>query len=248
MSASDRNTDRYARRPYEGPPLTDRGFDRQAEAPSISPPVVERAPDPSTGVDEGWPSMNERRADLLARIDAGVTAGDLTRSEAAGLREDFEGLIRREDFYRQDGSLSTAERRDLDLAFAELSRRIHRERADDQRAAVTVPAPPPPAVATAEPPPPDRTRWRDIRNVEADLAERIDEARENGAIDEAEAKRLHEDASDLIRLEDDYRASPPGLTREEIADLEARIGAIEDRVGRPPPEPARPNQRAVNDL
>jgi hypothetical protein len=238
--APDRNSNRYAPRPYNGPPLDD----REAQGP-VNPPAIERSPDRSTGVDDGWPSMNERRADLLARIDAGVTAGDLTRSEAAGLREDFEGLIRREDYYRQDGSLSVAERRDLDLAFAELSRRVHRERADDERTAAAT-APPPTAVAP--PPAPDRTRWRDIRNVEADLDERIDEAKENGTIGDAEARRLHEDASDLIRLEDDYRASPPGLTREEIADLEARIGAIEDRVGRPPPEPERRGgQRAVND-
>jgi hypothetical protein len=244
-----RNPNRYTRRPYNGPPPTDRDEDRLGAA-TVNPPIAapSPAPDRSSGVDDGWPSMNERRADLLARIEAGVTAGDLTRSEAAGLREDFEGLIRREDFYRQDGQLSTAERRDLDQAFADLSRRIHRERTDDQRLATATPPPPVAATPAETPPANDRTRWRDIRNVQADLDERIDEAKENQTIGEGEAKRLHEDASDLIRLEDDYRASPPGLTREEITDLEARIAAIEDRVGRPPPEPAKPNQRAVNDF
>ncbi|HET9161755.1 MAG TPA: hypothetical protein VFN88_14180 [Caulobacteraceae bacterium] len=251
----------------------DRGYDRYAttpRAPDFQPPPLPQPPPPeaanpprdeaNAAVSDGWPSMNERRVDFLDRVQKAETSGEVTRSEAAGLRGDFDGLVRREEFYRQDGSLDGAERRDLDMAFAELSRRMRSGGPAPSPQHADVAGAPPPGVVTTPPPPPpaaeEKTRWRDIRNIEADLDERIDEAKEKGVIGEDEAQTLRDQASDLVSVEDDYRASAPGLTHEEVADLEARIASIEDRVGRPPPakaaepnsDPPKREQRAVNDF
>jgi hypothetical protein len=247
--------DRYDTRPSE--PEFQPAPEPGPEPPQAAPPepVNPSADEANAAIDDGWPSMNERRQGFLDRVQTAETSGELTRSEAAGLRGDFDGLVRREDFYRQDGAIDSAERRDLDMAFADLQRRLHGQAEPPAKQAQAAPPASPPAAAPA-PPADEKTRWRDIRNIQADLDERIDEARENGVVSDGEAKQLHQQASDLVGVEDDYRASAPGLTHEEIADLEAKIAAIEDRVGRPPPadakqakpdEPER-RQRAVNDF
>jgi len=76
-----------------------------------------------------WTSINQRQAALDARIDAGVRDGSLSRSEAAGLRADFDALARMEAEYRRDG-LTSNERADLDRRFDQLSARIRADRQD----------------------------------------------------------------------------------------------------------------------
>jgi hypothetical protein len=78
---------------------------------------------------QGWSSINERQARLDQRIDAGVREGDLTRSEAMRLRDEFQDLARLEARYRRDG-LSGWERTDLDRRFDALAARIRVERTD----------------------------------------------------------------------------------------------------------------------
>jgi len=80
-----------------------------------------------------WQSINQRQAQLDRRIDVGVRNGDLTRKEAARLRNEFLDLKRLEARYRIDG-LSVRERADLDRRFDQLSRQIRAERHDRQEA------------------------------------------------------------------------------------------------------------------
>lgn len=61
-----------------------------------------------------WQNINARQANLDARIDAGVRNGDLTRNEAARLRDEFRDIARLEARYRASNGLSLSERRDLD--------------------------------------------------------------------------------------------------------------------------------------
>jgi hypothetical protein len=78
-----------------------------------------------------WASIESRKLELDRRIDRGLANGDLTASEAADLRDDFDAIATAEARYRLDG-LSPSERADLDRQFDQLAARIHWERTDRQ--------------------------------------------------------------------------------------------------------------------
>jgi hypothetical protein len=66
-------------------------------------------------------------------INQGVRSGQLTRSEAARLRAEFNSLVRLEAQYRRSRpGLTLAERRDLDRRFDALSARIRVQKHDRQ--------------------------------------------------------------------------------------------------------------------
>lgn len=79
-----------------------------------------------------WQSINQRQADLEQRIDRGVRTGQLTRPEAARLRDEFRSISRLEASYRRSNGLSPRERADLDARFDRLSRQIQAEKHDRQ--------------------------------------------------------------------------------------------------------------------
>ena len=127
---------------------------------------------------QGWMSINDRQARLDQRIDVGLRNGDLTRSEATRLRDDFRDLTRLEVRYRRDG-LSGWERTDLDRRFDALSARIRVERTDwnrdwfggrDWRD--------------------DRGAWVNVNRRQAQLDRRIDQGLRNGQLTRSEARRL----------------------------------------------------------
>ena len=76
-----------------------------------------------------WQSINQRQANLDRRIDRGLRNGQLSRREAARLRNEFNGLLRLEAGYRR-GGLTQWERADLDRRFDRLSASIRYERRD----------------------------------------------------------------------------------------------------------------------
>jgi len=82
--------------------------------------------------EDSYVAMEDRKLDLDNRIDAGLRSGQLTPSEAADLRDDFNDIARTEANYRVDG-LSGEERADLNRRFDELSARIHVARVDGDR-------------------------------------------------------------------------------------------------------------------
>ncbi len=79
--------------------------------------------------DTRWMPIDQRQANLDRRIDQGVRSGQLTRSEAARLRNEFRDISRMEIRYRRDG-LQNWERADLDRRFDRLSYQIRDERRD----------------------------------------------------------------------------------------------------------------------
>lgn len=80
-----------------------------------------------------WQSINQRQANLERRIDQGVRSGELTRVEAARVRDQFRDLARLEARYRRSGhGLDMRERRDLDMRFDRLSQRVYAEKHDRQ--------------------------------------------------------------------------------------------------------------------
>lgn len=79
-----------------------------------------------------WVDVNRRQAQLDRRIDHGLRSGQLTRYEAARLRDEFRDIARLENRYRR-GGLSNWEVADLDRRFDRLAMQIRWERRDDDR-------------------------------------------------------------------------------------------------------------------
>lgn len=79
-----------------------------------------------------WVNIEQRKMQLDRRIDQGLRSGQLTRSEAARLRDDFNAIARVEVQYRR-GGLSMSERADLDRRFDVLAAKINWERRDGDR-------------------------------------------------------------------------------------------------------------------
>ena len=81
-----------------------------------------------------WQNVNQRQAQLDRRIDMGVRSGQITRREAANLRQEFRGISRLEARYRSTGGLQAWERVELDRRFDRLSIKIRWQANDrDQR-------------------------------------------------------------------------------------------------------------------
>lgn len=79
-----------------------------------------------------WVSINRRQAQLERRINQGIRSGQLTQTEAARLRADYNMLLRVEARYRRNG-FSTSEIADLDRRFDMLAAKIRFERSDRDR-------------------------------------------------------------------------------------------------------------------
>ncbi|HEY9216448.1 MAG TPA: hypothetical protein VIO94_00255 [Phenylobacterium sp.] len=160
------------------------------------------------GADD-WQSINQRQAQLDQRIDAGVRSGQLTATEAARLRAEFQDVARMEARYRQDG-LTAAERADLDQRFDRLEVDIRDERRDRQaenRGAGD---------------------WQNINQRQAQLDQRIDAGVRRGQLTASEAWRLRAEFQDLARMEARYRRG--GLNSVERADLDRRFDLLSAKI------------------
>jgi Skp family chaperone for outer membrane proteins len=78
------------------------------------------------------PHVNVRQARQQVRIAEGVRSGELTRKEAHKVREDQRDIRQLERAYKSDGTLTAAERRDLNHELNQSSRQIRKEKHDAQ--------------------------------------------------------------------------------------------------------------------
>lgn len=152
--------------------------------------------------------LYQRRADLDARIDAGVRDGSISRTEAARLRDDYEGLVQLEARYAADGRMTTAERHDLRVRYRALVQQVGDERRD-------------PDTGYGD--------WRSLDEQRAAFLARIDLAVRDRRLTRNEGSRLRADFDALVRLESDYRRG--GLSAREQEDLAARLADLDRRLG-----------------
>jgi len=158
-----------------------------------------------------WRSINERQGILEDRINEGIRNGALTRPEAIRLRAEFSDLGRMEETYRRSGgSLSAAERADLDRRFDALRLRIRVERHDQQ----------------------DRGDWVPINQRQERIDERIEQGVRNGTLTRTEAIELRGEFRTLVNLEAEYRRSRGGLSADERVDLDRRLERLSARVAK----------------
>lgn len=194
-------------------PAETQDLDRRFDA--LSQRIRSERTDTDRRGDASWMSVNQRQANLYERIDSGVRQGDLTRVEADRLRADFNALAHLEADYRASApGLTSSETQDLDRRFDALSQRIRFDRHDGDRR--------------------DNRggdhAWNNIQERRAQLDMRIDRALADHRMTWREARDLKRQTAGLIRLEAQYRASRPGLTGMERADLDRRADTIATRI------------------
>jgi hypothetical protein len=159
---------------------------------------------PDNGRD--WRSINQRQAELDARIDAGIRDRSLTPAEATRLRADFQAIVRLEGQYRASGrGLDPGERADLDRRMDDLDRRIRFNRNDND----------------------NDHRWSNLDQRQAQFNDRLNRAVRDRRISSREAINLRQEFDQIARLERQYRLSPPGITPQERADLNARFDRMQ---------------------
>jgi len=71
----------------------------------------------------GWQSLSGQGAAFDARVEAALRNRDITRTESARLRADFQALVQLETQYERNG-LDARERQDLEARYADLNRRV----------------------------------------------------------------------------------------------------------------------------
>lgn len=152
-------------------------------------------------------SVAQGRAAFEARVDASVNARRITRTEATRLKTDYQALIQLETRYAAKGSITAAERNDLDTRLDALDVRVG-----------DGPAVQPP-VATQTP----RVRL-------ATLETAVTAAERSGALTRADAADVRVQLGDLTRLEAAYGRYNPSA--DETAYLTRRLGELETRVRR----------------
>lgn len=79
------------------------------------------------------PGVNVRQHHQQQRIGQGVRSGELTPAEARRLEREQRHIRREERRYKADGTLTPAERADLQHDLNRASRHIYNEKHDDQR-------------------------------------------------------------------------------------------------------------------
>jgi hypothetical protein len=78
------------------------------------------------------PGVNQRQSNQRERIVNGVRSGELTRREVRKVAEDQRDIRQLERAYKSDGKLTARERADLHHEQNQASRKIHRQKHDDQ--------------------------------------------------------------------------------------------------------------------
>ena len=83
---------------------------------------------------QGTPRIDQRQANQAQRIEQGKQSGALNEKEAARLEKGQARVQRMEDKAVADGKVTAKERRRIEHAQNQQSRKIYREKHDKQRA------------------------------------------------------------------------------------------------------------------
>ncbi len=166
----------------------------------------------STSVERQWAAgrkpLATQRAQFIARIDADVRSGALTARNGTRVKADYEELVALEARYGADNRFTTAERTELSDRYGALTQALteggYADEDDD-----------PDTLSVAD----GRTEFN--RRVDAAVAAR--------RLSRTEATRVKSDYAALIQTEATYARD--GISRREREDLDARLDALDTRVG-----------------
>lgn len=162
-----------------------------------------------SAMDQAWlrggRPLRDGQAQFTTRIDASLRTGAVSSSAAARLRSDYVALVDLETRYAADGRISTDERSDLNARYNALTQNLESSPADYGQA-------------------------DSVAQGRAAFGARVDAAVAARRISRTEASRLKTDYQALIQVESRYQADG-SITATERADLDARLDALDARVG-----------------
>jgi CRISPR/Cas system-associated endoribonuclease Cas2 len=150
------------------------------------------------------PHVNARQQNQRERIQQGVKSGELTRRETGKLVEEQRDVRQLERAYKSDGTLTGAERRDLNHEQNQASRDIYRQKHDDQDR------------------PPAAVRDPGVNERQANQTARIQQGVKSGELTHDEAQDLRTERRDIRGLEQTYK-SDGTLTHDERQDLHQQL-------------------------
>src|ERR1044072_4272005 len=150
------------------------------------------------------PGVNQRQHNQRERIQQGVKSGELTRRETGRLAEEQRDIHQLEHAYKSDGTLTGAERRDLQHEQNQASRDIYRQKHDAQDR------------------PPAAVRDPGVNQRQANQTARIQQGVKSGELTHDEAQDLRTERRDIRDLEHTYKEDGT-LTHDERQDLHQQL-------------------------
>jgi len=150
------------------------------------------------------PHVNARQQNQRERIQQGVKSGELTRRETGRLVEEQRDVRQLERAYKSDGTLTGAERRDLQHEQNQASHDIYRQKHDEQDR------------------PPAAVRDPGVNERQANQTARIQQGVQSGELTHGEAQELRTERRDIRDLEHTYKEDGT-LTRDERQDLHQQL-------------------------
>ena len=150
------------------------------------------------------PGVNQRQHNQRERIQQGVKSGELKRRETGRLVEEQRDVRQLERAYKSDGTLTGAERRDLQHEQNQASHDIYRQKHDEQDR------------------PPAAVRDPGVNERQANQTARIQQGVQSGELTHGEAQELRTERRDIRDLEHTYKEDGT-LTRDERQDLHQQL-------------------------
>ena len=181
----------------------------------------------ATSMDAQW-GRNQRplstgSAQFQTRLDTDVRAGTLTAAGATRLRADYDAVVALEERYGADSRFTAEERADLNNRYGAITQSL------------------------AEGGPRDATASA-VADGRADFDARLNTAVNARRLTRTAASQLRADYDAVIQTETTYARD--GISTQERADLDARLDALDARVGDGPagaaPVALDPRTRLIN--
>lgn len=166
----------------------------------------------STSIDRQWAAgrkpLATQRAQFHSRIDADVRSGALTAANGARMKAEYDQLVALETRYGADNRFTTQERTDLSDRYGALTQALTEGGYGDDD---------------------DDDDALSVAEGRADFDRRVDAGVSARRLSRTDATRLKRDYAALIQTEASYARD--GISRREQEDLDARLDALDTRVG-----------------
>jgi len=151
--------------------------------------------------------LGNQRAEFNARVDSDVSTGLVTQATGTRLKADYAALVDMEARYGSDRSFSTAERNELSTRYNELLQVLTDHRYADSR-----------------------TSRAEVSEGQAEFNRRVEAQVTARRLTRTAGTRLKADYAALVQVETGYLRDG-SLSEVERADLDARLDALDARVG-----------------
>ncbi|MBN8529071.1 MAG: hypothetical protein J0M36_07535 [Caulobacterales bacterium] len=196
---------------YTQPPQTTQSTQQQEAVRAILGALFGDRLGTNNSLDAQWAlgrlPLAQQQTQFESRIETEVRARRLSQYEGERARYDYRLLVDLEARYGADRRFTAQERAELSERYAALTQVITQGGYDD-----------------------GASGWTSLADDRAAFETRVDASVRARRISRTEGTRLKTDYAALIRLESDYRRDG-SLNRSEREDLEARLDALDQRVG-----------------